>query len=520
MSGTINIKLKKFQYSGDSIGKDIYIETKIGDKVFVLDKIIKQGVTTEVDYEIANFSADQKINTQLDIKVIEKDLIFNDVGSGSLAIKFDPQNQITQEFIAEIKVNERKRIFRKSTAVFILTFQVQVTGMRSYNSHSARRDYNRYDLIIQTVVDYWNSEFLKDSDLPKELLDPNLVKAIIYQESRMGYDPTAGINVMQVGKPGDPSLKTLRGELPEYWIHNGQQQLLKYDVHIKEVKDSIYLGVRWLYHKAQGITTDNRRYWRTWKEAMHQYGPNTQKYTDNVWNIYTKGVAVEGKKSIKLWTALIILIGSLFLLVSQNKTEDLKVMVFASLSAEEQEEVEDIEIKFYDQSLFLAILEWDKDWWEYLRVGRRDRHQIKWLTIENPPTENSILSARWMRLKGFVEPILEVYGETHVGNGALYLYKLNTDILSLIFQTVAVDKDYDTRWHPEHYQKYGFGACGEVYTDGKLSATYHDINNDGISDIELIGRQNIICDQEYPNYDNQVTVSEVPVRLTYFLKPQ
>jgi len=556
----------------DSIGKDIRIETKIQDRTFVLDKIIKRGTTVEVDNEIASFSADQIVNAQLDIKVIEKDLIFNDVGNGSMAIQFDSQSQITQELVAEIKVSERKRIFRKSTAVFILTFRVQVLGMRSYNSYSAHKDYNRYDTIIQNVVDYWNGEFLRDSDAPQELLDPNLVKAIIYQESRMGYDPVAGINVMQVGNQGDPSLKTLRGELPEYWIHNGKQQLLKYDAHVKEIKDSIYWGVRWLYHQAQGITNDNRRYWRTWREAVYRYGPNTQKYTNSVWNIYTKGIAVEKKNIIKLWTISVLFIFSALLLVGQNKvslaghdeqatfakffsnefhfvlseflgllfsgysdnnwpaggvrystnenkTEDLKMMIFVSLDSREQEQTEDIEITSYDQSTFLAIMEREKDWWEELRVGKRDHDKIKWLKIENPPTENSILSARWIKLKGFAGPILEVYGETHNGHGDLYLYQLNIDKLSLIFQTSAVDHHHDSKWHPQNYQKYGLGTCGETYTHGKLSATYSDINNDGVFDVKLTGIKNIICDQEYPNYNHQVIISEIPINLTYLLKP-
>ncbi|OGH95085.1 MAG: hypothetical protein A2538_04065 [Candidatus Magasanikbacteria bacterium RIFOXYD2_FULL_41_14] len=94
-------------------------------------------------------------------------------------------------------------------------------------------DYNRYDDVISEVVSYWNGEFGKDTDPPPEPLDPNLVKALIFQESRMGYDTDAGANVMQVGNTGDPSILTLRGELRESWIHNSKLIPLKYDAKLK-----------------------------------------------------------------------------------------------------------------------------------------------------------------------------------------------------------------------------------------------------------------------------------------------
>ncbi len=43
MPKTISIKLKKVQYGGDSIGKDIRIETNIQGRFFAFDKTIKHG---------------------------------------------------------------------------------------------------------------------------------------------------------------------------------------------------------------------------------------------------------------------------------------------------------------------------------------------------------------------------------------------------------------------------------------------------------------------------------------------
>ena len=69
-------------------------------------------------------------------------------------------------------------------------------------------------------------------------MDPSLVKAIIYQESKVGYYPGGEINVMQVGNLGDPSIHALNnngvlklpnGELAlEYEIKNGKEWTLDY----------------------------------------------------------------------------------------------------------------------------------------------------------------------------------------------------------------------------------------------------------------------------------------------------
>jgi hypothetical protein len=65
-------------------------------------------------------------------------------------------------------------------------------------------------------------------------------------------------------------------------------------------------GVRWLYHKAQGITRDNKRYWRSWKEAVKGYGPGTDEYVEKVWSVYTKGI--DKKSNIKLWSLVLTLL--------------------------------------------------------------------------------------------------------------------------------------------------------------------------------------------------------------------
>ena len=93
-----------------------------------------------------------------------------------------------------------------------------------FKGSNGKENYNRYDKQIIEVVDFWNKEFFSQEFPPNEPLDTNLVKAMIFQESRVGYFTGAEINIMQVGNLGDPSLDVLSGKTknPEYETINGQ----------------------------------------------------------------------------------------------------------------------------------------------------------------------------------------------------------------------------------------------------------------------------------------------------------
>src|SRR4030042_566870 len=160
----------------------------------------------------------------------------------------------------------------------------EIQKYNQFHGTNGKEDYDRFDKEMIGAVDYWNNFFAGQEYPPEELLDYNLVKAISYRESRIGYQKGGEIDIMQVGNEGDPALHTLNNDgwvdpltdkvAREYEIQNGVDEVLDYggEAQVTTTQDSIYWGIRWLYHKAQGITNDKKRYWRSWKDAVLNYG--------------------------------------------------------------------------------------------------------------------------------------------------------------------------------------------------------------------------------------------------------
>lgn len=392
----------------------------------------------------------------------------------------------------------------------------------TFRGNSGDENYNRYDEEIKKAVAYWNYEFFRDSDPPKEPLDPNLLKAVLWQESIMGYDPDAKINIMQVGNYGDDSLNVLngRGIKPEYELKNGKLWQLDYKGKAKITKpfDSIYWGTRWLYHKAQRMDSEGHRHWDQWKSAVSGYGPGTDDYIDNIWSVYTGGFDKRGSKTIKLWSFIMISAAFPMILFSNYYSGSLKTTIKDSLTRGEKGNLEEILVypNWNDPSLFSTILVREKDWWENIKVGRYQSGSIKWLKMEDAPGEQSVLGAEFVRLEGFDGPLLEVYGQTHAGHGSFYLYEIGDNEVKLLLNSPAVDINNDTRWLPESERKYGYENCGEIFSGGKLASSYRDLNRDGISDVLLSGAQEIVCvkDPERSEFDkdNKTRVADIPAK--------
>jgi len=340
----VRIKILKLEYGGDSVGNDIRLDVEISGQPFSLNQTIKPKTISELNQEIAQLPiGGEVLEAPIHIKVTEKDLIFSDAGEIDGIIRIDPLKTEPQTFDFQIKVREKNKIIGKSIAIFLINLTAEIFNpdniqLKQYNSRDPGKDYNRFDDDIKAAVKFWNDEFLNQEYPPSIPLDPDLVKAMIYIESEIGYYKPlkkgaypSYPDIIQVGNPGDPALHTLNNDgwvspktgkvAREYEWTTGGERVLDYkgEANAKTHQESLKWGVRWLYHKAQEIK-DGKRSWRNWKEAVKGYGPRG--YEKNVWNVYTKGVDPRG---IKLWSLafflpiLPVLFFSSWLIFNQGK---------------------------------------------------------------------------------------------------------------------------------------------------------------------------------------------------------
>ncbi|MBU2530463.1 MAG: hypothetical protein KKD35_05430 [Elusimicrobia bacterium] len=195
----------------------------------------------------------------------------------------------------------------------------------SYKGISGKEDYNGFDDDILYAVNYWNKEFLSQKYPPPEPLDANLVKAMIYIESRMGYfNPSAGYpDVMQVGGDRNSAMKSMLGE-KDYpaneFISEKKYGHMSYNFKGKKPQvlkpaESIFWGVRWLYYKAQYLPDENKPYkreWHSWNKAVQLYnGGGNKNYEKEVYDIYKKGADGRKRPIIKLFISIFALLGIL-----------------------------------------------------------------------------------------------------------------------------------------------------------------------------------------------------------------
>jgi len=111
---------------------------------------------------------------------------------------------------------------------------------------------------------YWNEVLL-----PKERLDPDLVKALIATES--AFNPHAGIKprpkkakgLMQLTRQTTQALRDQKGELKDHFV-----VLSKADIENPNL--IICAGIRWLFRKQRTATSKFGRE-ATWDEAIADY---------------------------------------------------------------------------------------------------------------------------------------------------------------------------------------------------------------------------------------------------------
>jgi hypothetical protein len=138
MVKSIVLKVARIKYGGDSIGDDIRVEIEAMGQIATIDKRIKINTSAEINREAARFLTDSKsFKTGIKITVIEKDLLFNDVGIIEKNIKIDVEQGKPQEFSFEIQVRENRsallnKFWGKAVATFEIVLAAEVLEMAQY----------------------------------------------------------------------------------------------------------------------------------------------------------------------------------------------------------------------------------------------------------------------------------------------------------------------------------------------------------------------------------------------------
>lgn len=155
-------------------------------------------------------------------------------------------------------------------------------------------DYNRFDNLIIQAVDNWNEYYSKNQVSKFEPLDPNLVKAMMFVESKMGEELGRGSkDLLQVAVPENGTQEVMRGKKEEYELIQGELvQFLMPEIMQNSYAARISCGVRWLFHKAQIIKQKQNEYyteWLSWNKAVGLYNgggdPGYEKKVNKIYNM-------------------------------------------------------------------------------------------------------------------------------------------------------------------------------------------------------------------------------------------
>lgn len=124
---------------------------------------------------------------------------------------------------------------------------------------------DKYDDLIAGWVKYWNDIFT-----PKDLLNPNLVKALIATES--GFSPVrlankknqnSGRGLLQILNSTRKILGDEKGELKDHFVTVTRKDL-------NEPSINICAGIRWLFRKRR-LASGKLGREATWEEAVYEF---------------------------------------------------------------------------------------------------------------------------------------------------------------------------------------------------------------------------------------------------------
>ncbi len=128
------------------------------------------------------------------------------------------------------------------------------------------RNGNKYDHLIRGWTKFWNEIFK-----PKDLLDSNLVKALIASESGFRLKPPAqdtkgagkARGLIQITDQARKILRSPKGELDDYLVYLDKRDM-------EDANASICAGIRWLFQKKK-LASHRLKREASWDEAVAEY---------------------------------------------------------------------------------------------------------------------------------------------------------------------------------------------------------------------------------------------------------
>ena len=134
MLKTIVLTLKQIKHTGRAIGDDIRVEIETSNHSLALEKKIQRGGTIDLTTEIGQIITDKKsLTIPLTVRVIEQDILFNDVGSSQKNLKINLATRAPQSTVYQVSVAEARGYTTKKIANFEVTIEAQIfQGMIRY----------------------------------------------------------------------------------------------------------------------------------------------------------------------------------------------------------------------------------------------------------------------------------------------------------------------------------------------------------------------------------------------------
>ncbi|MGK5094848.1 hypothetical protein WDW89_22910 [Deltaproteobacteria bacterium TL4] len=139
MSKLVILKWVGLQYSGDSIGRDMRIEMEVANHFMGINKKLSPGKSIALNKEIGQFLTSQSsFSLPVQIRVIERDPVFNDVGNLQTTLQVDLNTSTPQRSTHQVQVEEFQGLLGKNVAVFHVMLEILVIQAIRYVSGVSR----------------------------------------------------------------------------------------------------------------------------------------------------------------------------------------------------------------------------------------------------------------------------------------------------------------------------------------------------------------------------------------------